>query len=87
MLNITGHKLNIIDGMTDKIILSVILSVKIPHHHMISLFLPYVISSVYTKKFFLLAYLRMYFTIKLIFLIKITRDCFVWIFLFFIFPL
>ena len=96
----SGHKLNITNGITDKIILSitslVILSVKIPRHRMICLFfnltvIPFVISLVYTKGFFPSAYLRMYFIVELISSvtpsIKVTRHRTVWLFLFLIFPL
>ena len=70
----SGHKLNIIDGMTNKIISPVtpvvILSVKISHDHTICFFNPTVlfsvILSIFTENMFLSIYLKMYFTVQLI---------------------
>jgi hypothetical protein len=51
----------------------------------------FVIHSIYTEGFFLLAYIRMYFTVELISLVmnsvKVTRHRTIWLFLFLIFPL
>jgi hypothetical protein len=89
-----GHKLNITNNMTDKIILSVILLVKILCRRTIYLFLNlivilFVIPSVYTEKFFLSAYLRTYFTIRLIppvvSSVKVTCHHTIWLFFHFLF--
>jgi len=66
-----SHKLNITNNMTDKIISSVILLVKISRRRIICYFLNLivmlsVIPLIYTDEFFLSAYLRTYFTITLI---------------------
>jgi len=94
-----GHKLNITDGITDKIILSVSIGhyvgKNIPSPCDLSFLNPsvilFVIPLVYTNEIFPSAYLQVYFIIRLIPLvmlsIKVTHHFTVWFFLFFIFPL
>jgi hypothetical protein len=84
---VLGHKLNITDGLTDKIIPMVTLTVEMSCYRMIFLLECSVMSLVYIDRSFLLGYSQMNFTIGIILSVtsfeKLTRHRTIWLFFIF----